>query len=338
MATRAHFEQLEYANGALNVSGWMFDPSRQVERFQLLVDDRPQVEVEPTGRADVARHFPRHPTALNSGYRFSLPASPGTFEEWCEIEIKAFGARNAELGRTSIPFRPGFLPRVSPPSELMSRVSNVSDRDTFWRVGLQCYGRFQRALHEGLAGRTPRRVLDWGCGCGRVVALFLEHSRVPELFGCDIDPRAVAWCSEHLRPAKFATIAPDPPLPYADGAFDVVLANSVFTHLDRQRQLDWLRELRRVLAPGGLLLATTQGPFVADLLMGAAFTDELERAGIADQQVKDTLVGIAPEAYYREVYQTEAYTRSTWSREFEVLAFEEAGMCSYQDFWTLRKS
>ena len=45
--------------------------------------------------------------------------------------------------------------------------------------------------------------------------------------------------------------------PYPDDSFDVVYACSVFSHLPETLHLLWLAEIRRVLRPGGVLVATT---------------------------------------------------------------------------------
>ena len=50
-----------------------------------------------------------------------------------------------------------------------------------------------------------------------------------------------------------------PPLPFADGAFDLVIVISVFTHLPRDSQDAWLAELERVTGPGTVVIATVHG-------------------------------------------------------------------------------
>ena len=57
-----------------------------------------------------------------------------------------------------------------------------------------------------------------------------------------------------------------PPLGYPDQKFDFVYAISVFTHPSAELQTAWLRELRRILKPGGRLLITTQGEGFRDRL------------------------------------------------------------------------
>ena len=52
----------------------------------------------------------------------------------------------------------------------------------------------------------------------------------------------------------------EPPLPYADGLFDFVYANSVFTHVPCQLMDAWAGELRRIIRPGGFLIFSVLDP------------------------------------------------------------------------------
>src|SRR3954451_10278501 len=45
-----------------------------------------------------------------------------------------------------------------------------------------------------------RRILDFGCGVGRVLRQLVPIAQGAELHGCDIDPACVAWVREHLSP------------------------------------------------------------------------------------------------------------------------------------------
>lgn len=108
------------------------------------------------------------------------------------------------------------------------------------------------------------RVLDFGCGAGRV----LRH--IPDLVGpdgeahgVDIDRASIDWLQIHGGPlVRAACVTETPGLPYPDGHFDLVYALSVFTHIV-ENWAGWLLELGRVLAPGGVLLATVIGPQTA---------------------------------------------------------------------------
>ena len=103
----------------------------------------------------------------------------------------------------------------------------------------------------GLAGLAPgMRVLDAGCGNGQYLRALAGHPVWAA--GCDLSAgmlRSVA------HPALFcADVAA---LPVRAGAFDVVLAAHMLYHVPNRRAA--VRELRRVLAPGGVCIAVTNG-------------------------------------------------------------------------------
>jgi 2-polyprenyl-3-methyl-5-hydroxy-6-metoxy-1,4-benzoquinol methylase len=99
-----------------------------------------------------------------------------------------------------------------------------------------------------------KRVLDAGCGAGYGSA---ELADVAErVTGIDIAPEAVEYARAHyaLHNLSFEQ-ASCTQLPFADGAFGLVVAFEVIEHLENWR--DFLQEVRRVLAPAGQLIVST---------------------------------------------------------------------------------
>jgi 2-polyprenyl-3-methyl-5-hydroxy-6-metoxy-1,4-benzoquinol methylase len=99
-----------------------------------------------------------------------------------------------------------------------------------------------------------KRVLDAGCGAGYGSA---ELADVAEsVTGIDIAPEAVQYARAHYTLHNLAfEQASCTQLPFADGAFDLVVAFEVIEHLEKWR--DFLQEARRVLAPAGQLIVST---------------------------------------------------------------------------------
>ena len=95
--------------------------------------------------------------------------------------------------------------------------------------------------HADLEGK---RILDIGCGVGAFVRRLREYS--PAVCGVDIDAENVRRGAEEVPNLGLAV---GEYLPFADGAFDVVLLHEVLEHVKNDR--DTLTEARRVLAPGG---------------------------------------------------------------------------------------
>ena len=108
--------------------------------------------------------------------------------------------------------------------------------------------------HFAVRLARAKRVLDAGCGAGYGSA---ELANVAEsVFAIDIAPEAVEYARAHYPIPNLAfEQASCTALPYADGAFDLVVAFEVIEHLENWR--DFLQEVRRVLAPAGQLIVST---------------------------------------------------------------------------------
>jgi SAM-dependent methyltransferase len=98
--------------------------------------------------------------------------------------------------------------------------------------------------HVDLRGK---RILDLGCGVGAFVRRLREFS--PRVYGVDIDAENVRKGGEEVPNLGLAV---GERLPFADGAFDVVLLHEVLEHVTDDRQT--LKEASRVLAPGGRIV------------------------------------------------------------------------------------
>ena len=150
---------------------------------------------------------------------------------------------------------------ATPPPHLAYDAVNHADWQRYLDTGLQHARIFSRAIRDEASPGSPLEVLEWGCGPGRLIRHM--KSLLPErdlrLTGTDYNPESIAWCRQNLPGIEFAGNELDPPLPFAEATFDVVYNFSVFTHLSKSVQESWVKELRRVLKPGGLLISTIAG-------------------------------------------------------------------------------
>lgn len=120
---------------------------------------------------------------------------------------------------------------------------------------------YERPAILDLAGEVAgRRILDAGCGSGPLTAALRE--RGAEVTGIDASAGMLALARRRLGDGTDLHVGDlSRPLPFADGAFDDVVASLVLHYLE-----DWgptLAEIRRVLRPGGRLIASVDHPFAA---------------------------------------------------------------------------
>jgi ubiquinone/menaquinone biosynthesis C-methylase UbiE len=115
-------------------------------------------------------------------------------------------------------------------------------------------------LLENHIEMTGVKILDWGCGPGRVIRHIPKFTdSQSEFFGTDYNAKSIAWCSGNLPGIQFNRNFLEAELPYQNNLFDVIYGISVFTHLSETLHFSWFEELFRVLRPGGIMLFTTQG-------------------------------------------------------------------------------
>jgi SAM-dependent methyltransferase len=122
--------------------------------------------------------------------------------------------------------------------------------------------------------RPGEHVLDAGCGIGRLARPLSAYlGRRGSYDGFDVDAAAIAWCHARyaelpgftfthadLRNRRYNPHGAGDPLtfrfPAEDATIDVVVMASLLTHLVAEEARHYLCEARRVLTPGGRLLAS----------------------------------------------------------------------------------
>jgi SAM-dependent methyltransferase len=147
-------------------------------------------------------------------------------------------------------------PSLVPPAETVDKIqrANKSDRDAFFASGYRGVLTYQTELLDyDCPANRMQNILEMGVGLGRLIIHYLPFEA--NLYGCDVTPEAVAWTRSKLgHRVKIEHTAAEPPLPYADGLFDFVYANSVFTHVPCFLMERWAAELQRIIRPGGMLI------------------------------------------------------------------------------------
>jgi len=236
-----------------------------------------------------------------------------------------------------------------PPKHLIDKVS-IGGLQGYLGGGKAAFSKIIEILEKsGHSSRTMDRILDFGCGCGRCLRYLLPYASRIDIHGTDPASDAIEWCRRNLDFATFHTNSDSPPLPFGDATFDLVYCISVFTHLSEKIHLKWIKELRRIIRPGGLMIATTCGPSLAERI--AQFPDLPSNFNITVNQSKKARLRLSKSGFafvkqklghlnprlYGFTFISPNYIKSRWCRGFTHLDYQVNGLDDLQDVVVLQR-
>lgn len=102
------------------------------------------------------------------------------------------------------------------------------------------------------------KILDYGCGWGRILRFFLKEVPERNLFGTDCDEEIIKICKATNLKCNLVINDIYPPVAFENETFDIIYSYSVFSHLSEDAHLKWIGEFSRILKPGGILIVTTR--------------------------------------------------------------------------------
>jgi SAM-dependent methyltransferase len=181
----------------------------------------------------------------------------------------------------------------------------------FEQRGTEQWQLVKSLLPDGMTNLAGKRILDFGCGVGRILRAAVRDADAAEFAGCDIHLPSVRWLQNDLRGrARIFQTDDWPPIEAPDGHFDVIYAFSVYTHLVDSWSA-WLLELRRVLKDEGVLIITVFGP---------------GHTSFAGEPISEEIIGmnvLYPSASWDVggplIAHSEWWLRAHWGRAFEIV-------------------
>ena len=155
-------------------------------------------------------------------------------------------------------------PTVLPDIAVGDRMFTKRSAEHYFDVGYRAL----RAIHLALADagkQEVRTILDLPCGHGRVLRTLRAQWPQAEIVACDLERDGVDYCAR-----KFGAVAvyseENPEDLVFKQKFDLIWVGSLLTHLDAPRWPVFLNLFSRSLAPGGVLVFTTHGVRIAEMI------------------------------------------------------------------------
>lgn len=161
-------------------------------------------------------------------------------------------------GRKKLPEVNRLLPRL-PDEDIQARFTGVSGDKTI-RIAGEIYKVFrQAAVDMGMDySNSTNKIVDFGCGWGRLLQLFLKDFEKENIIGVDVLQEALDICRQCGVNNPLVKVDPWPPSGIQDESVNLIVAYSVFSHLSEENHWAWMNEFHRILVPGGLAIVTTR--------------------------------------------------------------------------------
>jgi SAM-dependent methyltransferase len=119
-----------------------------------------------------------------------------------------------------------------------------------------------RVLRDDIArlGLQADSIIDFGAGTGNSVPFFRRYCPGSALTAADVSGRSLALATARFPGAMQPLLMEGDTIAAADSSFDIAFSACVFHHIPHAEHGRWLRELHRVVRPGGALVIFEHNP------------------------------------------------------------------------------
>lgn len=252
----------------VDVVGWTFATDASDVELIISIDGRPVVTSTPDlVREDVSEAY-GVPHAVLSGFRFTLtrdlvdvPANDTIAEFTLAVDLRSASGLTKRLGDARLEWvRTPDLERARGDyrsvwdgvsrsiDDARISVAGYTDDAEWERTGVESAELLRRELRLG----SDDVVMEIGCGAGRIAHHLAPH--VKQWVGGDVSKNMLAHAAEALvgvANVSFVELAGSDLRAVSDDSLDAIYCTVVFMHLDEWDRYRYVREMLRVLKPGG---------------------------------------------------------------------------------------
>ena len=165
-----------------------------------------------------------------------------TEEEWFEIYLAHADRSRNDL----IPF----------PEEEIQVLTNNQKGLTTARGAIEIWSTIKQTCSKIRTLERDWEVLDFGCGWGRITRLLPYYFDTSNIHGVDVDDRLISSANILLPNLHHSLIESMKPIFFDDGKFDLIFANSVFSHLSEKSARYTLKEISTKVKSGGIVITS----------------------------------------------------------------------------------
>lgn len=231
-----------------------------------------------------------------------------------------------------------LIPEKSQIKKNIKRTTGSDDFNNYILQGYTIYKNIIDIITKYKLNLNNLKILDFGCGSGRVLSHFSNNN--VNIEGADIDDNNLKLCKREFMFAKFHLFPLYPPTNLEAEDFDIIYGISVFTHLNEDTQFKWLKELNRLTKKGGYVLLSIHSDIA--LSRGKVDFSILERYiynGFIyySQDSSGIKKYIHKNKYYGLTYHSHKYIYLNWIKFFEIIDIIPGGICNFQDMVIMRK-
>ncbi len=122
------------------------------------------------------------------------------------------------------------------------------------------FAEYKIELFSKWAEPKPRSVVDFGSGIGNSIPFFRKHFAESEITCADVSQKSLAHASKRFPGREQRLVITPEGIPAADQSFDAAFSACVFHHIPHEEHGFWLKELLRVVRPGGVMAIFEHNP------------------------------------------------------------------------------